>query len=91
MKDTAQSEKAVICHMVTDDNIYPYGIKIVDLHKRKGVEIEGNWLTNPVDYPVFRLCEKVSGYRPVSGRRLSVESDVFERESLCLRDKKSAS
>ena len=50
----AQSKKAVVYRMVTDEHICPFGIKTVDLLKRKGFEVEDNWLTNRADTDAFK-------------------------------------
>ena len=54
VKDTAKGKKAVVYRMVTDEHICPFGIKTVDLLKRKGFEVEDNWLTNRADTDVFK-------------------------------------
>ena len=54
VKDTAQGKKAVVYRMVTDEHICPFGIKTVDLLKRKGFEVEDNWLTNRADTDAFK-------------------------------------
>jgi glutaredoxin len=50
----AQSKKAVVYRMVTDEHICPFGVKTVDLLKRKGFEVEDNWLTNRADTDAFK-------------------------------------
>ncbi len=50
----AHSKKAVVYRMVTDTHICPFGIKAVDLLKRKGFEVEDNWLTNRADTDGFK-------------------------------------
>ena len=50
----AQSKKAVVYRMVTDEHICPFGIKTVDLLKRKGFEVEDNWLTDRADTDAFK-------------------------------------
>jgi len=63
--ETAQREKVaelvdlfdklkVVYRMVTDKHICPFGIKAVDLLKRKGFEVEDNWLTNRADTDAFK-------------------------------------
>ena len=54
VKDSAQSKKAVVYRMVTDKHICPFGIKAVNLLKRKGFEVEDNWLTNRADTDAFK-------------------------------------
>jgi len=54
VKETAQGKKAVVYRMVTDTHICPFGIKTVDLLKRKGFEVEDNWLTNRADTDEFK-------------------------------------
>lgn len=51
---TGQGRKAVVYRMVTDKHICPFGIKSVDLLKRKGFEVEDNWLTNREDTDAFK-------------------------------------
>ena len=49
VSETANGKRAVVYRMVTDEHICPFGIKTVDLLKRKGFEVEDNWLTNRAD------------------------------------------
>jgi glutaredoxin len=49
-----ENKKAVVYRMVTDKHICPFGIKAVDLLKRKGFEVEDNWLTNRADTDAFK-------------------------------------
>jgi len=57
VKDTGQGKKAVVYRMVTDEHICPFGLKTVDLLKRKGFEVEDNWLTNRAETArACRLC-----------------------------------
>jgi len=54
VKDTGQGKKAVVYRMVTDEHICPFGLKTVDLLKRKGFEVEDNWLTNRAETDAFK-------------------------------------
>jgi len=52
--ETAKGKTAVVYRMVTDEHVCPFGIKTVDLLKRKGFEVEDNWLTNRADTDAFK-------------------------------------
>lgn len=54
VKDTGQGQKAVVYRMVTDEHICPFGIKTIDLLKRKGFEVEDNWLKNREETDAFK-------------------------------------
>ena len=56
MTDTysGRAHNAVVYRMVTDEHVCPFGIKTVDLLKRKGFEVEDNWLTNRADTDAFK-------------------------------------
>lgn len=54
VKETGQDKEAVVYRMVTDEHICPYGLKTVDLLKRKGFEVEDNWLTNRPETDAFK-------------------------------------
>jgi len=54
VSETANGKRAVVYRMVTDEHICPFGIKTVDLLKRKGFEVEDNWLTNRADTDAFK-------------------------------------
>ena len=44
IEETANNRKAIVYRMVTDEHVCPYGLKTVDLLKRKGFEVEDNQL-----------------------------------------------
>lgn len=54
VKGTAHGKKAVVYRMVTDEHICPFGLKAVDLLKRKGFEVEDNWLTDRAETDAFK-------------------------------------
>ncbi|WP_017932091.1 MauE/DoxX family redox-associated membrane protein [Robiginitomaculum antarcticum] len=54
VKGTGQNKKAVVYRMVMDKHICPFGLKTVDLLKRKGFEVEDNWLTSREETDAFK-------------------------------------
>lgn len=54
VNETAKGRKAVVYRMVTDEHVCPYGLKTVDLLKRKGFEVEDNHLTNRSETDAFK-------------------------------------
>jgi glutaredoxin len=46
VKTTERASKAIVYRMVTDDHICPFGLKTIDLLKRKGFEVEDHHLIN---------------------------------------------
>lgn len=54
VEKAAHGKKAVIYRMVMDEHICPFGIKSLDLLKRKGFEVEDHWLTNRGDTDKFK-------------------------------------
>lgn len=54
INETANGRKAVVYRMVTDEHVCPYGLKTVDLLKRKGFEVEDNHLTNRPETDAFK-------------------------------------
>lgn len=59
VKSNDTSKKAVVYRMVTDTHICPFGLKTVDLLKRKGFEVEDNWLTNRQETDAFKAKHDV--------------------------------
>jgi len=57
--ETAKGKTAVVYRMVTDEHVCPFGIKTVDLLKRKGFEVEDNWLTNRADTDALTICDSI--------------------------------
>ena len=58
-KEDAGESNAVVYRMVTDEHICPFGIKTIDLLKRKGFEVEDNWLANRKDTDTFKAKHDV--------------------------------
>jgi len=56
----AISKAAIVYRMVTDDHVCPFGIKAVDLLKRKGYNVEDNWLTNRAETDAFKTKHDVA-------------------------------
>ena len=52
--ETAKGRKAIVYRMVTDEHICPFGLKTVDLLKRKGFEVEDHHLTNRAETDAFK-------------------------------------
>lgn len=54
VETTAKGKTAAVYRMVTDEHICPFGLKTVDLLKRKGFEVEDNWLTSRAETDAFK-------------------------------------
>jgi len=54
VENTAKAKTATVYRMVTDEHICPFGLKTVDLLKRKGFEVEDNWLTTRAETDAFK-------------------------------------
>ncbi|MGB3455673.1 MAG: glutaredoxin, partial [Litorimonas sp.] len=54
VNETAQGRKAIVYRMVMDDHICPFGLKTVDLLKRKGFTVEDNHLTSRSETDAFK-------------------------------------
>lgn len=52
--EAANPRKAIVYRMVTDEHVCPYGLKTVDLLKRKGFEVEDNHLTSRPQTDAFK-------------------------------------
>lgn len=54
VNETAKGRKAIVYRMVMDDHICPFGLKTVDLLKRKGFTVEDNHLTSRSETDAFK-------------------------------------
>lgn len=52
--ETKTGRKAIVYRMVTDEHVCPFGLKAVDLLKRKGFEVEDNHLTDRPQTDAFK-------------------------------------
>ena len=83
-----QSKKAVIYRMVTDTHICPFGIKAVDLLKRKGFEVEDNWLTERPETDAFKEKHdvKTTPQTFIGGERIGGFDDLQEHFGYAIKD-----
>jgi len=83
-----QSKKAVIYRMVTDTHICPFGIKAVDLLKRKGFEVEDNWLTDRPETDAFKEKHdvKTTPQTFIGGERIGGFDDLQEHFGYAIKD-----
>jgi len=75
-----KGKKAVVYRMVTDQHICPFGLKTVDLLKRKGFEVEDNWLTNRAETDAFKEKHdvKTTPQTFIDGERIGGFEDLRE-------------
>jgi len=80
VKETGQGKKAIVYRMVTDEHICPFGLKTVDLLKRKGFEVEDNWLTNRAETDAFKDKHdvKTTPQTFIEGERIGGFDDLRE-------------
>jgi len=88
VKDTAQGKKAVVYRMVTDEHICPFGLKAVDLLKRKGFEVEDNWLTDRAETDAFKEKHdvKTTPQTFIGGERIGGFDDLREHFGYTKKD-----
>lgn len=87
------SKKAVVYRMVTDQHICPFGIKTVDLLKRKGFEVEDNHLRTREETDKFKSehAVKTTPQTFVDGSRIGGYEDVRKYLGLSVADKNKKS
>lgn len=80
VNSTGQDQNAVVYRMVTDEHICPFGLKTVDLLKRKGFEVEDNWLTNRAETDAFKDKHdvKTTPQTFIEGKRIGGFDDLRE-------------
>lgn len=54
------AKHATVHRMVTDAHVCPYGIKAVDLLRRKGYTVDDQWLTSREQTDAFKADHEVS-------------------------------
>ena len=83
-----ENKKAVVYRMVTDKHICPFGIKAVDLLKRKGFEVEDNWLTNRDDTDAFKEKHdvKTTPQTFIGNERIGGYDDLRQHFGYTLKD-----
>jgi len=76
----ASEAKAVIYRMVTDTHICPFGLKALDLLKRKGFDVEDNWLTSRAETDAFKDKHdvKTTPQTFIEGERIGGYDDLRE-------------
>lgn len=55
VNDTGNGRRAVVYRMVTDEHICPFGLKAVDLLKRKGFDVEDHHLSSRTETDAFKV------------------------------------
>lgn len=55
----ARPRKAVLCRMVMDQHVCPYGLKSLDLLKRQGFQVEDRHLTSREETDAFKAAHEV--------------------------------
>jgi glutaredoxin len=53
-------KKAVLYRMVMPDHVCPYGLKALDLLRRKGFEVEDHWLETRAETDAFKAAHEVA-------------------------------
>jgi len=90
VEKTAGDKKAVVFRMVTDKHICPFGIKAVDLLKRKGFDVEDNWLTDRPETDAFKEKHDVKTTPQVfiGGKRIGGYDDLRKHFGYAVKDPK---
>lgn len=57
--DQKADRQATVYRMVMDDHICPFGLKAVDLLKRKGFDVDDNWLRDRSEIDAFKAKHNV--------------------------------
>jgi len=74
--------------MVTDDHVCPYGLKSLDLLRRKGFEVDDHWLTTRAGIDAFKEkhAVKTTPQTFIQGRRIGGYDDLRKHFGLKVRD-----
>lgn len=81
-------KRAIVHRMVMDDHVCPYGIKTVDLLKRKGYTVDDRWLTTREQTDAFKAEHdvKTTPQTFIDGERIGGYDDVRGFFGLKVRD-----
>lgn len=92
---TAKPAKTVkhttVHRMVTDEHVCPYGIKAVDLLKRKGYTVDDRWLTTRAQTDAFKTEHdvKTTPQTFIDGQRIGGYDDLRRHFGMKVRDPKA--
>lgn len=81
-------KQATIYRMVMPNHICPWGLKAVDLLKRRGYEIDDRWLTTREETDAFKVEHgvKTTPQAFIDGRRIGGYDDLRRHFGLAVRD-----
>ncbi len=79
---------ATVHRMLTDEHVCPYGLKTVDLLKRKGFAVDDQWLTTRAQTDAFKAEHDVrtTPQTFIEGQRIGGHDDVRRHFGLKVRD-----
>lgn len=92
-RDSAAAKAAVIYRMVMPDHTCPYGLKALDLLKRKGFAVEDHWLTTREETDAFKAKHGVQTTPQIfiGGERIGGHDDLRRYLGLSVADPKATS
>lgn len=92
MSDTDE-KKATIYRMVTPDHVCPWGLKSVDLLKRKGYAVDDRWLRTREEIDAFKAEHdvKTTPQTFIDGKRVGGHDDLRRFFGLKVADKDAVS
>lgn len=85
------AETAIIYRMVMPRHICPYGLKALDLLKRKGFSVEDRWLTTREETDAFKVKHNVQTTPQIfiGGERIGGHDDLRRHLGLSVADPKA--
>ena len=91
IQQIAANKTAVIHRMVMPHHICPYGLKALDLLKRKGFTVEDRWLTTREETDAFKAKHNVQTTPQIfiGGERVGGHDDLRRHLSLSVADPKA--
>ena len=89
--NAATEKHATVHRMVMDEHVCPYGIKTVDLLKRKGYAVDDRWLTTREQTDAFKAEHgvKTTPQTFIDGERIGGYDDLRRHFGLKVRDPKA--
>jgi glutaredoxin len=90
-KTKAVAKTAIIYRMVMPHHICPYGLKALDLLKRKGFTVEDRWLTTREETDAFKAKHNVQTTPQIfiGGKRIGGHDDLRRHLGLSVADPKA--
>lgn len=81
-------KRATVYRIVTDKHLCPWGLKTVDLLRRKGYTVDDHWLTTPGQNTAFKAEHGVDTTPQVfiDGKRIGGYEDLRRHLGLAVRD-----